>query len=44
MGQVEMATDHGGERTSWPGGVGSPIGRLSLGQPEEDARRARAGC
>ena len=44
VGQVAMATAHGGRRTAWAGGVGFLIGGRPSGSLEEDAMGARVGC
>ena len=44
MGQVAMATDHGGWRTARTRHAGCPIGRRPSGPLEEGTRRARVGC
>ena len=43
MGQVMMATDHGGQRVEWTTDTGSPIGKQLLELPMEDRRRVRDG-
>ena len=44
VGQVAMATDHGGRRTAWTGGAGCLIGERPSGPLGEAAKGARTGC
>ena len=44
MGQVAMATHHGGRRTTRTGGAGYPIGERPSPPLGEDAKGAPAGC
>ena len=43
VGQVAMATDHGGWQTMRTGDAWSPIGGQPLGLPTEDGKKACGG-